>query len=270
MFGKNVSTVFAAAVLALASVGATGVARAGGTSDWGGISQNAAGPGLRTSPGHVPAGGGMTLDGSRGLSTTPPSASPNSMTYDAGAGLQSHAFTRVVGRDGATIYEDSEWQVKVKVDPQAILKAAKAAKDWITTTVFNRHKTVQAVYDTDNGKVVLVPVVSDAGGTRLTRNVNFKRVWGGNTDVRVWVVNTDGIRGAMAFQMKQDRKFWGDPNKGPVIHSGSKISNFSAGKHRYFAHRRGPKQWGSFIVVAEEGVSFDELDELPGITIRKE
>ena len=173
-----------------------------------------------------------------------------------------------VKAEGVKVGEAGGWNVNVTVKIEDLKgffsdcgKYASAA--W--RKVFTRHRELQQIFTINGKSVVAVPVRSDAGGTRLTHNINFDPAWTKNVLVRVLVANVPAGRKPvdMLFQQKYDEDWGGDPNIGPVMKHGD-VLVFNPGHGRYMASRSGIKYWGSVILFADARLTPAELQQLPG------
>lgn len=161
-------------------------------------------------------------------------------------------------------FADGDGRAKVDIDWGALAKFA--AKRFI-----NKHKTIQVVCEIDGKKVVVVPLDQEAGGTRLTNNINFDPAWGNrDVTVRVYLANLpEGADpNAMAFQQKWDAQWDEDGDRGPIMHHGDRIEHFNCGHDKYVANRAKTVYWGASLVFVEDGIPFSKLNEIPGIKVK--
>jgi len=171
-----------------------------------------------------------------------------------------------------TVYEGEQWKFEIDIDPEVLKEIGKRA--WnagkkVYTRVFTDHPERKIVVDVSGHKVVFVRITSEAGGTRLTNNINFKDVWERDPDVRIFVATSKGDPNAMAFQLKKDVNWGGDKNKSDNnLRHGVRIKKFSAGNRRYFANRSDTVYWGGWLVIAEAALSKDDIDGIRGVSIK--
>ncbi len=170
--------------------------------------------------------------------------------------------------DGVKVGEAGGWSVNVKITIDDLEGFMKDCGKWANKAwkkVFTRHKTYQQVFTINGKSIVAVPVRSDAGGTRLTHNINFDPAWTKDTKVRVFVANVPEGKdpAAMTFQQKYDEDWGSDPNIGPVMKHGDLVT-LNPGHGRYMAARSDTKYWNTLILFVDPNITNEELKQLPG------
>jgi len=182
----------------------------------------------------------------------------------------------VVPVSGEDKSESGKWDVKVKIDIdwEAVGKAAKDAGKKVYKLWFTKHKSVQAIYKINGKSVIVVPIDAKAGGTRITNNINMDAAWKGvkgfekTVPVQILLANVpanlDPV--TMVFQQKWDAENAEDPNKGPELKHGMAL-DFDWGHDRYFANRSDIVFSGAYILIVEQGITKDDINQLPGIKV---
>jgi hypothetical protein len=182
--------------------------------------------------------------------------------------LAGTAMPQQARADGVKVGEVGGWNINIDIEIEDLEGFFNdlgefANKAW--KRLFTNHKTYQQVFTIDGKHIVAVPVRSDAGGTRLTHNINFDPAWTKETWVYVVVANVPEGRDptSMTFQQKYDENWGSDPNIGPNMKHGDRV-HLNPGHGRYMASRSDSKYWGSVILFVEDGITPEQLAKLPG------